>query len=209
MPRKRRAFGVRKRSRSAPASLFRKSPNRPKRRKCWHEESMVAAIKAVEGGDPVSQAARDHGVPKTTFFDRISGRVTHGTQPGPRPYLSKDEEKELATHLKHCAKVGYGRTRRDVLTLVQTAVSEKGMLRSDRISQGWWHRFLQRQKDLSLRQGDSTAHVCMDAMNRETMDQYFTLLHDTLLTHDLLNKPAQIYNVDESGMPFNPRPPKM
>ena len=170
---------------------------------------MQAALKAVEEGESISKAARDHGIPKTTLFDHTSGRVAHGTKPGPRPYLNSEEEKELATYLKHCAKVGYGRTRRDVLGLVQTAASDKGVLRSSRISQGWWHRFLERQKDLSLRQGDSTAHVRMDAMNKETIDHYFGLLHDTLSTNGLLDKPAQIYNVDESGVPFNPRPPKV
>ena len=209
MPRKRRAFGARKRSSSAPASACRLSPKRPKRRKTWDEDSMQAALKAVKEGESISKAARDHGIPKTTLFDRTSGRVAHGTKPGPRPYLNSEEEKELATYLKHCAKVGYGRTRRDVLGLVQTAASDKGVLRSSRISQGWWHRFLERQKDLSLRQGDSTAHVCMDAMNKETIDHYFALLHDTLSTNGLLDKPAQIYNVDESGVPFNPRPPKV
>ena len=154
----------------------------------------------------LARAARDHDVPKTTLYDRISGKVTQGTKPGPRPYL---KEKELGTYLKHCAKIGYGKTRRDVLGLVQTVASEKGVLRSSRISQGWWRRFLERQADLSLRQGDSTAHVRMDAMNLETMEHYFSLLHDTLVSHDLLNSPAQIYNVDESGVPFNPRPPKI
>ena len=49
----------------------------------------------------------------------------------------------------------------------------------------------------------------MDAMNRETVEHYFSLLHDVLSTHDLLDKPAQIYYVDESGVPLNPRPPKV
>jgi len=31
-----------------------------------------------------------------------------------------------------------------------------------------------------LRQGDSTAHVRMDAAKKETIDQYFSLLHDKL-----------------------------
>ena len=35
------------------------------------------------------------------------------------------------------------------------------------------------------------------------------MLHDTLRTHDLLNKPSQIYNVDESGLPFKARRPKV
>ena len=46
-------------------------------------------------------------------------------------------------------------------------------------------------------------------MNQETIDHYFSLLHDTLVTHDHLDKPAQLYNVDETGVPFNPCPPKI
>ena len=152
------------------------------------------------------RAARDHGVPKTTLHDRVCGRVVHDINHGFKPYLNSAEEKELGSYLKHSAKVGYGKTRRDVLCLVQTAATEKRVLRSSRVSEGWWWRFLEQQSNLSLRQGDSTAHIRMDAMNQETIDHYFSLLHDTLVTHELLNKPAQIYNVDETGIPFNPFP---
>ena len=41
------------------------------------------------------------------------------------------------------------------------------------------------------------------------MTQYFTLLRDVLTQHDLFAKPAQIYNVDESGIPFDPRAPNV
>jgi hypothetical protein len=170
---------------------------------------MTAALEAVKGGQSISQAARVYGVPKTTLHDRVSGKVVHGSNPGPQRYLNCQEESELGTYLKHCARVGYGKTRRDVLNIVQNAASEKGVLCSSQVSLGWWRRFLERQKDLSLRQGNATAHVRMDAMNRETFDHYFSLLHDTLSTHDLLDKPAQIYNVHESGAPLNPRPPKV
>ena len=49
----------------------------------------------------------------------------------------------------------------------------------------------------------------MDAMNQETIDHYFTVLHDTLSEHGLLDKPIQIYDIDETGIPLNPRPPKV
>ena len=66
----------------------------------------------------VSQAAaREYGVPKTTLHDRTSAQVIDGVKPGPRPYLSPSEEKELGTFLKECAKVGYGKTRKDVLNI--------------------------------------------------------------------------------------------
>ena len=57
--------------------------------------------------------------------------------------------------------------------------------------------------------GDSTVHICMDSVNHESMEAYFNLLEDTLKEHDLMNRPAQIYNMDESGMPLDARPPNV
>ena len=96
-----------------------------------------------------------------------------------------------------------------MLCIVESAVNESGKLWSSHVSDGWWRRFKEHQGDLSLRQGDSTAHVRMDAMNQETIDHYFMLLRETLTTHGLLNKPSQICNVDGTGVPLNPRPPKI
>ena len=55
----------------------------------------------------------------------------------------------------------------------------------------------------------STAHIRMDSVNRESMEGHFNLLEDTLKEHDLMNRPAQIYNMDESGMPLDARPPNV
>ncbi len=43
----------------------------------------------------VNRAALEFGVPRTTLKDRIAGRVVHGTNIGPRKYLSLEEEQEL------------------------------------------------------------------------------------------------------------------
>ena len=43
----------------------------------------------------VNKAAELHGVLRSTLKDRVNGRVTHGTKPGPSPYLNSQEEKEL------------------------------------------------------------------------------------------------------------------
>ena len=111
------------------------------------------------------------GVPPTTLKDRLSGRVHHGVKSGPKQYLSCEEETELATFLTSCASVGYGKTRRDVMGIAQSVAMDKGILRGHRISQGWWHQFLKRQKDLSLRHGDNCAQVWMNAINNDTMKQ--------------------------------------
>ena len=171
---------------------------------------MRAAIKAAEeGSSSISKAALDHGVPKTTLRDRLSGRVEHGVKPGPRPYLEETEEAELASFIEQCATIGYGKTRKDIMCIAQTTAESKGILRKKVISTGWWRRFMERQNNLVLRKGDSTAFIRMDAVNDETLKGYFDLLEDTLKQNSLQNSPSQIYNVDETGVPLDPKAPKI
>ena len=100
---------------------------------------MLAALKAVEEGQPVNQVARDHGIPKTTLKDCVSGRVTN---PGPTLYLSTVEEDELGNFLKSCAEVGYDKTRRDAMGITESVAVDKRVLKGEKISVGWWQRFL-------------------------------------------------------------------
>ena len=112
-------------------------------------------------------------------------------------------EDELGNFLKSCAEVvKQGEMQ---WALLNPLLSTK-VLKGEKISVGWWRRFLERQPNLTLRRGDST-HVRMDAVNQETMDQYFSLLGEVLMEHNLVDKPSQIYNVDESGVPLDPKPP--
>ena len=46
--------------------------------------------------------------------------MIHGQKPGHKPYLTKQEEKELTDYLVLAAKVGYSKTQRDVMNLVET-----------------------------------------------------------------------------------------
>ena len=80
-------------AKSAPAIMLSDITN--KLRKRWTNESMCAAIQSVEDGSSISQAVHAHAVPYTMLYDRIVGNVCHGTNPGPRPYLSKCEEKDV------------------------------------------------------------------------------------------------------------------
>ena len=119
----------RRRSLSAPAIL--RTPEKKKRKK-WTHEQMTAAIEAVEyGNSSINRAAMTHGVPKTTLKDRLSGRVEHGSKPGPDPYLNDEEEAELSTFLQRCSSMGYGKTRRDVINKAQAYAAELGKLQKD------------------------------------------------------------------------------
>ena len=198
----------RPRSRSAPAVLL--SSNTPKKRKQWTDESMRSAIDAVKGGQKIWRAAKQHNVPRQTLQDRINGRVVHGTNPGPKPYLSRVEETELAEFLVDTAKAGYGKSRKQVQMIATNVVHDKQrMSPSRRVSNGWYYRFMQRQNHLTLRKGDPIANIKINCMNEETMTDYFDKLKYVLQKNKLMDSPSQIYNVDETGMPLDHRPPKI
>ncbi len=87
-------------------------PNRPRKLSLWSDEAVVGAMKAVkEGRMSINRSALEFGVPRTTLKDRIAGRVVHGTNIGPKKYLSQEEEHELVNFLIKCSKIGYGKTR--------------------------------------------------------------------------------------------------
>ena len=81
--------------------------------------------------------------------------------------------------------------------------------KENKISNGWFTKFIKQHDALSLCKWDPTAAVCMDCLTTENMMKYFENLEVCLKEHDLMNCPGQIYNVDETGMPLDHRPPKV
>ena len=132
---------------------------------------MVAALEAVKQGEPILHAARTHSVSRSTLQDRVHGKVTHGAQPGPRPYLAPAEEKELAMFVVDVAKAGYGKTRKQIKAIAENVAVEKGTIRSKKVSNGWFNRFMDRHPTLSLQKGDAMANVRMECLNPDTMKQ--------------------------------------
>ena len=106
----------------------------------------------------------------------------YGVNPGPKQYLTKQEEKQHTDHLVLLAEVGYGKTRRDVMNLVETYMnSQCSQGKNLTISNGWWFKFRKRSLLISLRKGDSTAGVRMDAVNSENINEYFDLLEKVFM----------------------------
>ena len=109
---------------------------------------MIDAMEAVSSGNvSINTISEMYDVPRTTLKDRFSGRVIHGTKPGPRLYLHCSEERELVSKL---SDLGMGKTRREALHIVENVAGHKGILRKGHISGGWWRQYLERNPDMSL-----------------------------------------------------------
>lgn len=181
---------------------FETSIDRPRYNQ-WDDVSMTKAMSAVEGGMSIRLASELYGVPKSSLHDRISGKVQHGTRPGPTPYLTSEEEEEFVIFLIHTADIGFPRTIAQVLALVQQLLDFKGI---DKVcTHGWWQRFCQRHKEVSLRTAVPLAMVRAKATDIETFERYFDVLEDALKKNGMFNNPVRIYNCDETGVPLNPK----
>ena len=119
----------------------------------------------------------------------------------------EEEEEELVTFaIIWCASIGYGKTRKDVSLLAQRILDAQGKQVS--LSAGWWNSLsCRRHPNITL----CTPAILSCARSKATCDvieSYFELLGETLHENDLLDKPGQIFNMDESGMPLDPKLPK-
>ena len=198
----------RPRSKSAPVAAV-SIEKCGKKRKQWSNEAMKAAMKSVsDENTPVSQAAKIHGVPKSTLHDRISGKVYHGDKPGPEQLLSPVEEEEIANFLIEVAQAGCGKTRKEVRNIPgRVAVDKRG--RRYRLYHMGGQRFMQRQPHLSYRKGDPTVNVRMNCLTKQLMYDYFDLLKEVLTTNQLLDSTSRIYNVDETGIALDGHAPQV
>jgi len=95
--------------------------NRLKKLHQWNDDAMKCAYDAVTDGKMgMNGVALVFNMPCTILKDRVSGRVVHGSDMGPKKYLTKEEEKELVEFLLNCAKMGCVKSRQDVLKIVHT-----------------------------------------------------------------------------------------
>ena len=60
-----------------------------------------------------------------------------------------------------------------------------------------------------MRRGDSFSLAREKITNYDVFHHYFDLLGETLTKYDLKDKPSQIYNCDESGMPLEHKLPRV
>ena len=170
---------ARSRPRGTSDDVFVPDPrsNRPKKLKLWTEEQMSLAVEAVRSGEMgVRRAHQEFGVPKSTLYDRVSGRVQEGAVSGPQAYLTKEEEDELVHFLVECARFGFPRTRKQVIAIAQSVASQRHS--GVEVSSGWWQSFRHRHPEIVLRNPEALSRARY--ISQSVIDEYYDLLEQTL-----------------------------
>ena len=104
------------------------------------------------------------------------------------------------------ADIGYGRTRSEVLSIVEQLLARKGVERA--VSNGWWNKFLGRHPLLRTRTPATLSMSRAKASSRECIDAYFDRLEAVLQETGLAEYPALYLNMDETGFAYDPKPRK-
>ena len=165
----------------------------------------MAFQEVKEGKLSIRRVAESYHIPKSTLSDHVSGRVREGSHSGPSRYLTDEEEAELVYFLVGSANVGYAKTKKDDLAIVSRVTESKGLTNCP-VSHRWWESFCKRHPHLTLRTAE-LSYARYLSTNQDIIDKYFDLLKHTLSDNKLLDRPAQIFNCDETGMPLDQTPP--
>ena len=96
------------------------------------------------------RAELEFGVPKSIIRDKISGKTLPGATSSPERYLTNTEKHELVHFIKECARVGYAKTRKQIISIVELALKAKHGPDTS-ITPGWWYSFRDRHSELTIR----------------------------------------------------------
>ncbi|XP_026736710.1 uncharacterized protein LOC113500199 [Trichoplusia ni] len=75
--------------------------------------------------------------------------------------------------------------------------------------QDWFHRFMKRNKELTIRKPEGLSRARIDGMKREKVTEFYKILETVIDKNNLRGRPECVYNVDETGIPLNNRPPNI
>ena len=62
---------------------------------------------------------------------------------------------------------------------------------------------------MTLRTTKPVSYICSVGTRHDIISRYFDLLEETLIENNLIEKPCNIFNMDETGMPLDPLAPKV
>lgn len=181
---------------------------KPKRQ--YTPELLSLAYEEVRKGMSVHKAA--------LFYGRVNGpmqpppdKEQFNTRPGTSTTLNPEEKKQLLSHCVYMASIGYGYSRTELINLANDfAVSLKKKSASDPVfAQSWFDGFKKCNPDITLSKPKKLSLVRAKSTSEAVLNKYFQDLEKVMSTNGLLDKPENIWNIDETGLVMEHSPSKV
>lgn len=176
----------------------------------YSEQDLELAIRAVNDGMSFGDAAKQFNIPKATLFRYKATHRDTMVMAGRKQGIPPEIENNCVDSIIHCAKSGFPMTKQQVLTRFGRLCHElrldtqfKNGLPGDK----FWRCLKKRHANLAIRSPECCSHNRLKALTQERVTEYFKDLH-TLIEEEQI-QPQAIWNMDETGLQFQHKPPKV
>ncbi|KAF7367161.1 DDE-domain-containing protein [Mycena sanguinolenta] len=156
------------------------------------EERMQLAIKTMDKtGMPERPAAKYFRVPRATLQSRRQGVLPRVEAHAHERVVSVVQEQVLVEWIKIVGRRGFPLS-------LETVGAYASAICGTTVGKSWPERFKARHPDLKVKWTTSLEECRAHALNPVVVNQYFTLLKETIDQYDIQFK--NIYNMDEKGI---------
>lgn len=178
----------------------------------WTEENLREAIRRIEAEEiGINEAERYYGIPSRTLRHRRTSGNLMKISLGPQGTLGPDNENRLVEHIQRLEKAGFAANRTTVTRLAFEFAESMGIKHrfnkeSRMAGYDWLHSFLNRNKEVTIRQSEGLSLARAVGMNRSEVDGFFNILNEIYDEQGFYTKPGHIFNMDETGCHLNNEP---
>lgn len=177
--------------------------------KKYSEKDILEALCKIKNREMSAySASKKYNVPKATLLHRIKHPEVQ--KHGAKKILSDSIETQLAEWIVLCARSGYPKTKIQILNTAASIakLSPGNSFNNKQLTSGWFKSFSSRHPEIRKRTpeliGKASAGITFEALQ-----QFFHVVEsqfEEASRMDLLNKPQNWWNIDETGFEMNPTP---
>ena len=184
----------------------------------YSPDSLQSAVDAVRAkAMSVRAASKAYGVPRATISDRITLRVPDGAKNGRPPLIPMQIENNMVEKMLGAADKGFGLTRSQVMKKAQQVCTTMNIRNQysrknpsgTKVGKDWFEGLKTRHPELALRKPEALSTSRSRLMNQTITNRYFEDLSSTINNLNLIARPTQIWNMDETSLSFEHSPVKV
>ncbi|KAL0819258.1 hypothetical protein ABMA28_008498 [Loxostege sticticalis] len=177
-----------------------------KKIKPYTPEGLAEALQKIKNGElTITTAAEKYSIPKATLSENLHSKYSRPTAGRPTIFSSEEEER-LADSIKVMEKWGFGLSRQEILEIVAEYVKVneiKTPFKNNTPGPDWFINFRKRHR-LSIKKAQPVEYVRKKMTDPFFIFEYFELLEKTLIELDLIDKPQNVWNLDETSLCLDP-----